>query len=136
MTSSFLPPIPPQNSRTNPHSRLSTDPSLSHLTLPTIPGTPNTPGVSADPATPNPFPAMRGGEEEYADVEGVTVWEGEVGSIDPTKADQGHIMDGKKDGRTFSRVVEGGYEVIWEGEVPVGKSLYLRVGGYRANRDV
>lgn len=116
MTSSFLPPSPP-GSRSQPsHSRISTDPSLSHLGPPGIPSTPTTPsGGVADPTTPNPFPAMRGGEEEYADVEGVTVWEGEVGLMDSEKA------VGKKDGRSFSRRVDGGYEVVWEGEVPIGE---------------
>ena len=71
-----------------------------------------------DPSTPNPFPSMRGGEEQYADVDGVTVWEGEVGLIGQTGAEERR----KESGRTISRKVEGGHEIIWEGEVPIGES--------------
>ncbi|KAI9633031.1 TRAPP trafficking subunit Trs65-domain-containing protein [Dioszegia hungarica] len=121
MTSSFLPPTPPRNHA--PHSRYNTDPTAPSLGIPTLPETPLTPGTAGvpDPATPNPFPAMRGGEEEYADVEGVTVWEGDVGMVSTPEAGSG----GKKgtgekvEARSVVRRVEGGYEVIWEGEVPV-----------------
>lgn len=76
-----------------------------------------------DPATPNPFPAVRGGEEEYADVEGVTVWEGDVGMMsNPDAGSGGKKGTGEKaEAGSIVRRVEGGYEVIWEGEVPVGK---------------
>lgn len=86
-----------------------------------MPGTPLTPNT-AEPLTPNPLPAVRGGEENYAGVEGVTVWEGDVGPL----AIAG-MSDQRKDLGSVRRV-QGGFEMIWEGEVPIGTLSSAKTG--------
>jgi hypothetical protein len=107
MTASFLPPLPPldiQRSKPQP-------PALS-LAPPRTPHLPESSTVGgAPPVTPNPYPATSEGEERYAGVEGVTVWEGEVGLIDE---------EGKRGkGRQVVRK-DGGWTILWQGELPIG----------------
>lgn len=64
-----------------------------------------------------PQPSMDREEEQYAGVEGVTVWEGPVQELKETlKPDFGDSMGSrgilKKDGR---------WEITYKGQVPVGK---------------
>jgi hypothetical protein len=65
--------------------------------------------------TPNPFPAMAETETQYAHVDGVTVWEGAVEEIEG----KGEKVMKEKTGATIFRN-EGGWGVIWRGQVPVG----------------
>lgn len=84
------------------------------------------------PITPNPFPEMKAGEEDYAHVEGITVWEGTVSMLPP------EVQAGKGESQRSPRIGEAnhnweageriiirgtqGWEVVWRGEVPVGES--------------
>lgn len=61
------------------------------------------------PITPNPFPRMKEGEEDYAAVDGVVVWEGSVESE----------VEGSEDGRRVIKT-EDGWVIVWRGEVPIG----------------
>ncbi|TYJ54675.1 hypothetical protein B9479_004613 [Cryptococcus floricola] len=131
MTASFVPQIdsrrPPVPSKTP--TTLSAPPTsatlapLSHdNSLSTPRANPNDPNLP--PVTPNPFPAMSSAEEQYANVEGVVVWEGAVedqlGPWEEKKAggSGGELYKGHGWGRRVFKT-DGGWEVIWKGEVPV-----------------
>ncbi|KAK8849494.1 hypothetical protein IAR55_004828 [Kwoniella newhampshirensis] len=122
ITASFIPqlgpidqkrPVPPTPSTLS--SSTLAPPTSSHL-----PPTAAT-GPEGDshlpPVTPNPFPAMSSGEEQYAHVEGVVVWEGAV----EEQSGPWEVGKERKSGGSGRRVFrrEGGWEVIWQGEVPV-----------------
>lgn len=68
-----------------------------------------------------PQPSMDADEEQYAGVEGVTVWEGPVQELKEILKPEfgGDISSSrgilKKDGR---------WEVTYKGQVPVGQSLH------------
>ena len=66
-----------------------------------------------------PFPAMRDTEDDYAQVQGVTVWEGEVGPLPAEKTGQtvGETMRGEK----YRWIIEceDGWEVVYQGQSPV-----------------
>ena len=78
---------------------------------------------------------MEADDEQYAAVEGVIVWEGPVDSLKARKAgeegdqpDETGVMEeeegdevGMKGGRVIVRGEEG-WNVIYKGQVPVGKS--------------
>ena len=105
----------------------------------------HTPDSSAPPVTPNPFPRMGSDEEQYAGVEGVTVWEGPVeslkGKVGGDELDQGQTFGGglsdvqnlDESGSRGGRVIvrgENGWDVVYKGQIPVGKltaSLCLRL---------
>jgi len=122
LTASFVPPLPPLESRGPPALQLteissdgaSTPTGLS-LAPPRTPYASSTPDGEAHlpPITPNPFPGMPEGEEQYAKAEGLVVWEGAVAEIDKT---QGGRMEFRRD---------TGWEVVWRGEVPIGE-LFIR----------
>ncbi|WVQ79410.1 hypothetical protein IAT38_001507 [Cryptococcus sp. DSM 104549] len=138
MTASFIPPLPALNRRSSsglPPSALSATsapptsatlapPTPSHL-LPPTPRSAGSPGANSQgdpnlpPVTPNPFPAMNAGEEQYANVEGVVVWEGAVeDQLGPWEEKGKRASVGSGWGRRVLRT-EGGWEVIWKGEVPI-----------------
>lgn len=109
MTASFLPPLAPSAStpQTFGHAQASTTglapPSASDHRTPTPQGNPGQEGAFL-PVTPNPHPGMKGGEDHYAQIEGQVVWEAEV-------VDEWKVI--KSD--------DGSWDVVWKGEVPVGK---------------
>ncbi|OCF61781.1 hypothetical protein L486_01442 [Kwoniella mangroviensis CBS 10435] len=130
MTASFIPSLPPPNPRSTftPTSSIPISTSSSSLAPPAPPRTPLPSSSTSEqgsnpPVTPNPFPAMSQGEEQYANVEGVVVWEGAVEEVSgpweegnnktklPTKGTSGS-------GRKVIRVKDG-WEIIWRGEVPI-----------------
>ncbi|WWD20118.1 hypothetical protein CI109_104593 [Kwoniella shandongensis] len=128
MTASFIPPLPPLNNKRSvppTPTPLSASSTLAPPTPKHFPPTPRPVGTDTDgggdshlpPVTPNPFPATSAGEEQYAHVEGVVVWEGAV------EEQSGPWEEGKeRKGSGWGRRVfrrKGGWEVIWRGEVPV-----------------
>jgi hypothetical protein len=84
------------------------------------------------PITPNPFPEMKAGEEDYAHVEGITVWEATVSVLPPEgQAGKGESHGSPRVGEpnhnweTGERLIirrTDGWEAVWRGEVPVGES--------------
>lgn len=64
-------------------------------------------GEGGPPLTPLPLPATSPGAEDYADIEGVTVWEGAV----------------EVDGESRPTLVHGddGWSAVWRGEMTVGE---------------
>jgi hypothetical protein len=137
MTASFLPPLDPRSrfsaaqSAPSKHQRqkstakhalsnASASASASNSLAPTSASasanvdsstpTPNNHSAAPfPPVTPNPFPSMRGSEDHYAQVEGQVVWEAEV--LDEWKVIRTKGSDGS----------DGGWTVVWKGEVPVGE---------------
>nr|XP_019043313.1 hypothetical protein I302_07888 [Kwoniella bestiolae CBS 10118]OCF22243.1 hypothetical protein I302_07888 [Kwoniella bestiolae CBS 10118] len=125
MTASFIPSLPHPNTRTTftPTSAIPVSTSSSSLAPPAPPRTPLSStenSGSFPPVTPNPFPAMNQGEEQYANVEGVVVWEGPVEEVSgPWEEGKPKITSNAPGGgRRIIRIKEG-WEVIWRGEVPI-----------------
>ena len=112
MTASFVSPLPPLEGRRPaslhfPPNDADNDVKASEELLPSrLLQMPQTPDRQArfTPITPNPYPAMSSGEEQYANVEGVVIWEG--------AAEEG----GER--LVFKR--DGNWEVVWRGLVPIG----------------
>lgn len=134
MSASFVPKLPAMEVRRPPatftsNGNLSAPPTSATLAPPTPGhfqlGPPRaSPSPTNPPITPNPFPAMSSEEEQYANVEGVVVWEGKV---EESKAgNQGE--DKNEDWHPWGRRVfrrNGAWEVIWKGEIPIGMSILL-----------
>ncbi|WVQ75097.1 hypothetical protein IAR50_004706 [Cryptococcus sp. DSM 104548] len=131
MTASFLPQIDSRRPPDPPKSatNLSAPPTSATLALSSHDNSLSTPRANLNdpnlpPVTPNPFPAMSAGDEQYANVEGVVVWEGAVeDQLGPweekkTSGSGEELLKGHGWGRrVFKR--DGAWEVIWKGEVPV-----------------
>ena len=114
MTASFVSPLPPLEGRRPPALDLTpTDadgdskPSA-ELLVPDVTPMPRPHDGQAHlpPITPSPYPAMSDGEEQYASVDGVVVWESAV-------EDSERLV--------FKR--DGAWEVIWRGHIPLGQSI-------------
>ena len=140
MTASFVPPLPNIPQRRPPPLVLpgannnAYTPGTSSLALPPLSNTSVQSSVDIHEAvsTPNPFPAMREGEEGYAKVEGVIIWDGPVSmeSRDSSGAEMpkmGHSSQGlddtiwDKSGRIIFKGNQG-WTVVWKGQVPIGAS--------------
>ncbi|WVF68636.1 hypothetical protein IAT40_003406 [Kwoniella sp. CBS 6097] len=132
MTASFIPSLPPMDSRSRRDTMTTFPPSISassnslapppaSASYANIPSTPRTSGADTTgqfpPVTPNPFPSMNQGEEQYAHVEGVVVWEGAVEEVEGPW-EEGKGRKGSGGGRKVFRV-DGGWRVVWRGEVPI-----------------
>nr|XP_019009139.1 uncharacterized protein I206_05784 [Kwoniella pini CBS 10737]OCF47920.1 hypothetical protein I206_05784 [Kwoniella pini CBS 10737] len=115
MIASFIPPLPPKQFT----SASSMPTSSSSLTVPHTPVNQITSTVdgSNPPVTPNPFPTMHSGEEQYANVEGVIVWEGGVEEI-TGQWEEGKNKSSAGSGRKVIKAKDG-WEIIWTGEVPI-----------------
>jgi len=130
MTTTLLPPM---TSRP-PALTMTASPNANNLFVPKTPHMPQTPDISGAPITPNPFPQMDDKEDQYARVDGVVVWEGPVQETEAKNGKSGDgtgaangVGDVKEDlaGGRGGRVIvrgEGGWEVIYKGQVPVGGS--------------
>ncbi|WVQ96173.1 hypothetical protein IAU59_003276 [Kwoniella sp. CBS 9459] len=131
MTASFIPSLPPIDSRSRTNTMTALQPSTSAPSNSLAPpptsnsyhNAPSTPRTStADtgqfpPVTPNPFPSMNQDEEHYAHVEGVVVWEGAVEEVEgPWEESKGR--KGSGGGRKVFKV-DGGWRIVWRGEVPI-----------------
>ncbi|GMK53459.1 hypothetical protein CspeluHIS016_0100450 [Cutaneotrichosporon spelunceum] len=92
---------PPQNPSHVPQNPVSATHQPSHPIVPES-------GGDGPPLTPRPVPATSPGTEEYADLEGVTVWEGDVAA------------DGNRPTLVHT---EEGWVAIWVGEMTV---VYVR----------
>jgi hypothetical protein len=66
-----------------------------------------------------PFPAMRDTEDDYAQVQGVTVWEGDVGTLPP--ADKKGAAQEIAHGEKYRWIFHGddGWDVVYQGQAPV-----------------
>ncbi|BEI83319.1 hypothetical protein CcaverHIS002_0311870 [Cutaneotrichosporon cavernicola] len=100
-----LPNIPLPHTPHTPHAIPPTPTSAAHQ--PSRPPVTES-GVGGPPLTPRPVPAMSPGAEEYADLEGVTVWEGEV-AVDGSRPTLVHTDEG--------------WVAVWVGEMNV---VYVR----------
>lgn len=135
MSASFVPKLPAMEIRRPPVTSISNGnlsaPPTSATLAPPMPSHSQAGAARANPSptnppiTPNPFPAMSSEEEQYANVDGVVVWEGKV---EESKA--GNQRESKNENwhswgrRIFRR--NGAWEVIWKGEIPVGMwSLFV-----------
>jgi hypothetical protein len=125
MTASFIPPIQsPEPPRSRPPPLSLTDPNSTTSSL-APPRTPNQPivtsidGSHGPPVTPNPFPAMNEGEERYAGIEGVLVWEGEV----QLPSEETGWTEGVEQKERIVIKREEGWQVVWRGELPISKSV-------------
>ena len=120
MTASFIPHLPKTEARRPPSLQMTGynldagyTPPAESLAPPNPSQAPRNPESDSQlgPITPNPFPAMTKEEEQYANVEGMVVWEGDV-----------EDAERKKEERTvFKR--DAGWEVIWRGDVPIGEDM-------------
>ncbi|WWC93022.1 uncharacterized protein L201_007986 [Kwoniella dendrophila CBS 6074] len=145
MTASFIPSLPPSsfnrsnqtsNSTSTPTATLPISNSASTLAPPVPPHTPIIPnkaggddgGESIDfsnpPITPNPFPKMDQGEEQYANIEGVVVWEGNVEEVSGPweEDDKSSLLHSKLKNPGIGRKIirsKDGWNIIWRGEVPI-----------------
>ncbi|OCF46101.1 hypothetical protein I317_00191 [Kwoniella heveanensis CBS 569] len=133
MTASFIPPLPPIDSRSRRDTMTAGFPSSTSVSAnslappststsyPNIPSTPRTASTSDGgqfpPVTPNPFPSMSQDEEQYAHVEGVIVWEGAVEEVEGPW-EEGKGRRGSGGGRKVFKV-DGGWRIVWRGEVPI-----------------
>ena len=134
MTTTLLPPM---TSRP-PSLTVTATPKPDNLFVPKTPHMPQTPDISGAPVTPNPFPRMDEAEDQYARVEGVVVWEGPVqeseakdgkggagaaiGSVNGLGDVREELAEGRGNGGRVIVRGEGGWEVIYKGQVPVGTS--------------
>ncbi|EIW71683.1 hypothetical protein TREMEDRAFT_71234 [Tremella mesenterica DSM 1558] len=126
MTASFIPPLPSSSPRHDlpPPSTATLAPPSAH--------TPRFPTSSAEsstqdsqpPITPNPFPITTAAESQYADVEGVVIWEGPIELQLPQSSSPQTVLsltEGKKQPIVFEN--ESGWVIVWEGEVPIAFSI-------------
>ncbi|KAL1413197.1 hypothetical protein Q8F55_000948 [Vanrija albida] len=113
-TAAFLPPLGGGSTTTTPGLRPPPSAGVTPRTASTVgPPTARPNGLTADgapPLTPNPVPGTRGNEEEWAGVQGVTVWEGAVEAPDT-------------DPRPVVVRGEEGWVAVWRGELPI---VYVR----------
>lgn len=79
---------------------------------------------------------MNEGEEQYADVEGVTVWEGMVEVPEETISARDHKGHVDVDRDRWIVKTPNGWTVIWKGEVPIGESVISRQSSTLTNRYV
>ncbi|WWC65652.1 uncharacterized protein I303_108273 [Kwoniella dejecticola CBS 10117] len=133
MTASFIPPLPmalpPKPTQATPIGVSGMPISSSSTLMVPTPHTPmgqSTGGSASDgsnpPVTPNPFPAMHAGEEQYANVEGVVVWEGAVEEASgPWEEGRPKVHVGPAASGSGRKVIKTneGWEIIWRGEVPI-----------------
>ena len=125
MTASFLPSLPKRDVLQTPTPTRNSFPSTigpkggANLFVNEIPAHAGSTSIS-DPATPMPFPAMRESEDDYAQVQGVNVWEGDVGRLPPGDKDSAVRKDSTK-GDKARWIIEGdgGWDVIYQGQAPV-----------------
>ena len=113
--------LPPLNTRKTSTSSQTPNPNSNTL-HPYSLDTPTIQGQGEGMNTPIPHPSMSEGEDGYATVEGVIVWEGGVGELDISgvaEKDEGLLGAG---GRVILKGEEG-WDVVYKGQVPVGMSL-------------
>ncbi|WVR08242.1 hypothetical protein IAU60_005289 [Kwoniella sp. DSM 27419] len=130
MTASFVPAMASLRARESTITSLESSASASSLAPPTVSGvaTSRPPGAGPSsgndqarglpPTTPNPFPTMARGEEQYAHVDGVVVWEGPVEDAAGPWEDNEGKGKGGGGGRKVIKT-EHGWEVVWRGQVPI-----------------
>ena len=130
MTASFVPPLPDAPARPEP------PPMTSSTLAPPSAHTPRQPqgpqplsprGDAFPPITPNPFPAMADSEAQYAQVEGVVVWEGAV-ELQPPTADAARprLPSATPKPKVFRG--DACWITVWRGEVPIGEQNSSFVG--------
>lgn len=130
MTASFLPPQAPHGSSrmmatTATHTGSDSSLATAGLYPPVTPtmssASDSGPDTAGALATPNPFPGMKRGEEAYAHVEGITVWEGEAAVMRDDGDAQLATSEGeKKDANRMVFRSRHGWTVVWRGSLPIG----------------
>jgi hypothetical protein len=132
MIASFIPPLPPaEPHQSRPPSSFPLTSNPANLAPPATPHQPqfaNTDTNGNPPVTPNPAPAVNEGDERYAGIEGVSVWEGEVG-MNPAGEMDGSLQDRNSDTSSKERLIvrsEEGWDVVWKGELPIGMLRFFQ----------